>query len=375
MKVRSLLLSVLCMLALSVSFSSCSDDDGQSWDDSGSKIELPYVRAYFLNEGTMGQNNAGIAFYAPNKDNDVIGDIYKAQNKASLGDPGQDMIEYEDYIYVSVYGSNYLAKLNAACVEQARVSFVGDADLSAGIRYIAAHDGYIYASFYGGVVAKINANTLKVEKKLTGYGDNLEGVAICNDMLYVANAYKIEGGNYIYHTEVLVFDLNAFSFKETLTVASNPNNLTEDNDKVFLISWDYSAESRVLQMIDSKNNNKVTNLGYATHVAVENDKLYCVDSRVDYSNWPETAAVNTFYTYDVKLGTKSSGSFLKNAPEELSTAVIYMITVNDSNGDIYIGTTGHSNVNGDIYRFRNDGTYMEKFDCGGQNPNSAVFFN
>ena len=194
-------------------------------------------------------------------------------------------------------------------------------------------------------------------------------------MLYVANAYKIEGGNYIYHTEVLVFDLNAFSFKETLTVASNPNNLTEDNDKVFLISWDYSAESRVLQMIDSKNNNKVTNLGYATHVAVENDKLYCVDSRVDYSNWPETAAVNTFYTYDVKLGTKSSGSFLKNAPEELSTAVIYMITVNDSNGDIYIGTTGHSNVNGDIYRFRNDGTYMEKFDCGGQNPNSAVFFN
>lgn len=246
MKIRSLLLGVLCMLALSVSFSSCSDDE-QSWDDSGSKIELPYVRAYFLNEGTMGQNNAGIAFYAPNKDKDFIGDIYKAQNKASLGDTGQDMIEYEDCIYVSVYGSNYLAKLNAACVEQARVSFIDDADLSAGVRSIAAHDGYIYASFYGGVVAKINANTLKVEKKLTGHGDNLEGVAICNDMLYVANAYKNEGVNYIYHTEVLVFDLNSFSFKETLTVASNPNKLTEDDDKAFLISWDYSAESYVLQ--------------------------------------------------------------------------------------------------------------------------------
>ena len=134
------------------------------------------------------------------------------------------------------------------------------------------------------MVAKINANTLKVEKKLTGHGDNLEGVAICNDMLYVANAYKNEGVNYIYHTEVLVFDLNSFSFKETLTVASNPNKLTEDDDKAFLISWDYSAESYVLQMIDSKNNNKVTNLGYATHVAAENDKLYCVDSRVDYSS-------------------------------------------------------------------------------------------
>ena len=67
-----------------------------------------------------------------------------------------------------------------------------------------------------------------------------------------------------------------------MTVSSNPNKLTEDDDKAFLISWDYSAESYVLQMIDSKNNNKVTNLGYATHVAAENDKLYCVDSRVDY---------------------------------------------------------------------------------------------
>lgn len=376
MKVRSLLLGVLCMSALSVVLSSCSDDDNdRDWDDNGSTVELPYVRAYFLNEGTGEQNNAGIAFYAPNKEKDVIGDIYKVQNKASLGDTGQDMIAYEDCIYVSVYGSNYLAKLNAACVEQARVSFVGDDDLSAGIRYIAAHDGYIYASFYGGVVAKINANTLKVEKKLTGYGDNLEGVAICDDMLYVANSYKIENGHYIYLEEVFVFDLHTFSFKETLTVATNPNKLVEEDDKAYLVSWDYSAESHVLQMIDSKNNNKVTELGYATHVAAEDDMLYCVDSRVNYDNWPETSAVNTFYTYNVKTGTKSSASFLKNAPEELATAVVYMIAIDDESDDIYIGTTGHSNANGDIYRFRKDGTYMEKFDCGGQNPTAAVFFN
>lgn len=56
-------------------------------------------------------------------------------------------------------------------------------DLAAGIRAIAAEDGYIYASFYGGVVAKINANTLKVEKKLViENGYNLEGVAISNNM-------------------------------------------------------------------------------------------------------------------------------------------------------------------------------------------------
>lgn len=43
---------------------------------------------------------------------------------------------------MAVCGSNYLVKLNAAGVVQKRVFFVGDADLSAGIRSIAAEDGY-----------------------------------------------------------------------------------------------------------------------------------------------------------------------------------------------------------------------------------------
>lgn len=176
MKVRSLLFGMLCMLALSASLVSCSDED-DVLDDSGSTVSLPQVRAYFLNEGTQKENNAGIMFYAPNGDAASISDIFKKQNNAQLGDVGQDMIVYEECLYVAVYGSNYLVKLNAAGVVQKRVSFVGDADLSAGIRSIAAEDGYIYASFYGGTVAKINANTLQVEKKLTGVGSNLEGVA------------------------------------------------------------------------------------------------------------------------------------------------------------------------------------------------------
>ena len=154
MKVRSLLFGMLCMLALGASLVSCSDDDDDSLDDDGSKVTLPQTRVYILNEGSQGANNAGLAFYAPNKDADFISDIYKTQNNAKLGDLGQSMIEYEDEIYIAVYGSNYLTKLNAAGVELKRVSFVGDNDLSAGIRYIDAEDGYIYASFWGGAVAK-----------------------------------------------------------------------------------------------------------------------------------------------------------------------------------------------------------------------------
>lgn len=377
MKVRSIFYGMLCMLALGVSFASCSDDDEEdSWNDEGSTVTLPRERMYILNEGTMGQNNSTLSFYAPNGDADFISDIYKLQNGAGLGDTGQDMLEYEGAIYVSVNGSNRLVKLNAAAVEQNSVEFKNDPDLQAGIRYIAAEDGYIYASFYGGVVAKINANTLQVEQKLTGLGANLEGIAIENGQLYVANSYGITpDGAYVYYKEVFVIDLRTFKLSTTLTVEENPNTLLEEDDRLYLISWNYNREQYVLQQIDPQQGNKVTELGYASHVAANNHLLYVVDSRVDYSNWPETSANNTFYTYDVNTGTANRTSFLKDAPKELNTAVIYMIEVNDDNGDIYIGTTGHSNQNGDIYRFRADGTFVEKFDCGGQNPKTLLFMD
>ena len=111
MKVRSLLFGMLCMLALGVSLASCSDDDDDSLDDGGSKVTLPQTRVYILNEGSQGANNAGLAFYAPNKDADFISDIYKTQNNAKLGDLGQSMIKYEDEIYIAVSGSNYLTKI------------------------------------------------------------------------------------------------------------------------------------------------------------------------------------------------------------------------------------------------------------------------
>ena len=51
-----------------------------------------------------------------------------------------------------------------------------------------------------------------------------------------------------------------------------------------------------------------------------------------------------------------------------------MLVVNYNNGDFYIGTSEYT-TNGTIYRFKKDGTFIEQFDAGGMNPNSAIFFN
>ncbi len=367
MKVRSFLFGILCMLALGAGFSSCSsDDDEKEPDDAGSQLALPRSRMFILNEGSYGGNNAGIAFYAPDGDAGFINDIFFRQNGAQLGETGQAMIEYEGQIFVSVYGSNYLVKLNAAGVEQGRVSFVGDSDLSGGIRYIDAGDGYVYASFWGGAVAKINASAMTVEAKLTGLGDNMEGIAVCGDKLYVANSCTAD---YKYHNEVKVIDLNTFRPSGTLTVGLNPNTILEEDDRIFLISWgNYGDVGYSLQMIEPAANNKVTELGVASRMCAGNDRLYLLYS--DYAG----AVLNTFFTYDIKSGRLDNTSFLRDVPEALENATISMLEVNDDNGDIYIGTTDFMTT-GTIYRFRKDGTFVEKFGAGGINPNSAVFFD
>ncbi len=380
MKLHGFNLSAAAVILLGGAMVSCSDDDKSGFDDSGSNITLGSHRAFILNEGTFNMNNAGIAYFDTKNPDLFYSNIFLTQNGFNLGDSAVDMIEYRDNMYVAVYGSNYLARLNAAAVEIDRVSFVADPDLQGGIRHIDADDGYIYASFYGGYIAKIDCNTLEIKAKIKTSGQNLEDIAIEDDKLYVANSYEIvpdpsTGYNtYNYFNEILVLDLKTLQLLSPVTVASNPNRVIEADDKIFVISNDYSQESYVLQMIEPDKGNKVTVLGWATDMAAGNGKLYLVDSRTDYMAIP-FATTNRFYTYDLKRGTVSPASFMNGEPAELESASVYSMAVDDETGDIYVNTTFYTYSDGDCYRFDRSGAFVEKFGCGGQNPRAMVFLD
>lgn len=365
------------MIALAGLTTACSDkNDEPDNSQDGSKIEMPSHRMFILNEGSFSGNNANISMYAP-ATGEVTDNLYLLQNETLLGDVAMDMVTDDGFVYISVYGSNYLMKLNSAGVLQGSLYFSQDPELQGGVRYIDYEDGYVYASFYGGVVAKINAKTMTVEKKLTGLGANLEGVAIENDNLYVADSYELttdaNGQNiYNYKTDLKVIDLKNFTFSGNVTVGLNPNLLDEEDDNLFLISYgNYYDVPYSFQMIEPKNGNKVTKLAEATLMGTGNDMVYLVNSVTD---WATYTTSNTFFSYDVKKASISNESFLKNAPAELSSASIYMISVDSTNGDIYIGVTNYVYSNGEIYRFDKSGQYISKFDCGGMNPRAAVYF-
>lgn len=296
-----------------------------------------------------------------------------------LGDTAQDIIEHNGSVYVSVFGSNYVARLNAACVEQKRISFASDPELQGGVRSLAAEGKYVYATFYGGIVAKIDAESLAVVAKLKTPEGNLEGIVETGGKLYVANSYtqqydpQTQYTNYVYNKDVYEIDLKSFTLKSTIKVSSNPNVLVEEDGKVFVISYgNYADEGYSLDMIDTRAGNAVSHLAAASDMAAGKDRIYLLYSVTDWATYTTT---NTWFSYDVKSGRLDTSSFLKNMPEALGSGHVSMMSCDTSTGDIYIGLTNYTQANGEVYRFRADGSLVGSFDCGGQNPFRAIFLD
>ncbi len=364
----------LLLISAVAGFTSCDKND----DPKEPVVNQVLNGAFVLNQGSYQMNNAGLAYFSTDKsDSPLIADMFYDVNNYKLGDNATDIAKYKGDIYISVTGSNCIYKLNNEGKVTDRLLFHTDEDLQGGVRYMAFKDDYLYASFYGGMVAKISTDKLEIIAILKTPGANLEGIAEANGSLYVADSYQTTYdpatgmSDIIYGDKLYVIDLKSFSVTGTVSVSVNPNKLLSDNGKLYLISWgNYYDKGYSFQMIDPSQSNKVTELAVATDMGIGNGKVYLVNSVTDWSNWTTT---NTWFSYDVKTGNISDESFMTNAPEDLTTDHISMISVDDLTGDVYVGTTQYTLGNGQLYRFNKNGEYKTNFDCGGQNPIGAVF--
>jgi len=361
MKLRKLFLSGICLMALCLGFSSCESDD-DDWKE-GAKVELSGNRAFILNEGSKGNNNANLIYFDWSKGTFYNSCIYAAQNGKALGDVGNDMIAYDGKILVTINVSNYVALLNGSGVELDRISFAQYPNLGQ-IRNVAADDDYAYCTSYGGYVSKIKINGSELEYVDSVYiGSYPEGVVVEDDKVYCA----VSGWGA--DNRVAVIDANKFSTADYITVMSNPDILAEEDGKVFVQGYgEYDANWNATYPWGVLENGKFTQIGTANYIAAENGKVYTAYTK---ANWATRTYVSTFATYDISSGTLNE-SFFKSVPSDLAASAVYSISVNPYNGDIYIGTSDYS-TDGTIYKFDEDGNYLTSFSSNGVNPNKIVF--
>ena len=341
MKFRNLFLSALCGLAVSTAFTSCSDDKYDPFEY-GSNVALPEHRGLVLNEGTFGLNNASIAFFDAVMDTTTkaANDLYLIQNKKQLGDTGQDLIVEDNNIYVSIYGSSYVAKLNKAGIEQARKSFGSDLGQP---RYLAECDGFIYVTTYGGYVVKLNANDLSEAGKVK-VGPAAERIDEENGILYVACGSTLDG-----QPDKRMFIIDTKNFTDAATksvdVCDNTQIVCATDNYVFIQGYGADWTNTPLWVYNIKSGKAEDTGEYATYV-IEGD--------------------------DASTKTKTDvTSKITSAASALANATIYSLSEGE-NGSFYITTSLYSAGNGTVYHFDSNYKLLGSFTSWGQNPKKVV---
>lgn len=371
MKLLRMKAAPLCMLALAALFTACDDnEDDWSWEDEGSQIELAHTRGFVLNEGSYGENNSHLCcfnFATDQMYGDKTTDIYEIQNGRKIGDTGQDVITYKGNLYMVVYNSNYVVKLNGVGKEEARISFADRTDLGQ-VRNLAAGSGYIYVTSYGGYVSRLDANTLEYKGSVQ-VGQNPEQVTVLDGKIYCVNS------GWGYDNRMSIIDEKSFDTAEHVEVMTNPLSVIATGGKIVVCGYgsaDYTQYTNPVQLYDPKTG-ECTEIGHGTHIAGRGNTLYIVNTTTDYTTQPYSGTTEVS-SYDLKTGATKT-DVLKNMPEDLKNSTTYGISVSDITGDIYVCTTNFIWGDGTVYHFDADGDYVGKFASGGQNPKKVVFLN
>ena len=361
MKLRNFYFAALSMLAISAGFVSCSsDDDEWDWSKEGSKIEMSKTRAFILNEGSSKLNNAGLTYFDWTTDATYANDLFMMQNGVAMGDVAQDIIvDSDDNIFVIMSGSKLIYKLNSVGARQGVLTVSNELSDP---RYGVLDKGNLYVTCYGGYVAKIDTKSMTVTGQVK-VGANPEYIIKKDGKLYcTCSGWGAD-------KRVAVIDLKSFDKANYFDVMDNPDRIIEVDDHIFVQGYGADWSYPWGELDPAKGT--FTKIGNASAWASYKNTLYLAFSETDWSTY---ATTTTFYSYNAKSGQLNKSSFLKNAPEVLSSSSVYGISVNEENGDIYVMTTDFVTP-GHIYHFKSDGTFVKDFASTGVNPRKIAFLD
>ena len=310
---------------------------------------------YVLNSGDWKSNNSSLTMYDVST-GEVVQGYFEQVNGRKLGNTANDMIVYGSKMYIAVSGEGTIevTDLNAKSLKQI--------ECGAQPRYLAAHDGKVYATYYDGHVARIDTVSMQVDA-MVEVGRNPEQLAVCNGKLYVANSggmdYNTELG---YDNTISVIDLVSFTELGKLEVAVNPANVVSDGEGVYVASYgNYADVPSTLQYISADGTSQAlpAECSNMTEMCYNSGVLYGFYSQYD-ANWN---AVTTYVSFD-------RSAFATDSPwiKESYLPAPYKVC---SAGE-YVCVTSSDYINdGDVYMYDTDGMLVSKISAG-LNPVKVV---
>lgn len=347
-------------LPLAILFSSCSHDD--------TVPSLPAIKAakglYVLSEGGT-ESHLG---YYDLTTGAFTGDFFKQQNGgASLGQIGNDMIQYGSKVYIVMNASSNVTVINTSNAQLIkRIDFINGAAKTSP-RFAMAYNGKVYVTATkDSSVSVIDTTSLNIVKTIS-VGPNPEGMAIVGNNLYVANSggYNFVSGP---DSTVSVVDLSAQQeIKRIKTGTLNPQKIEANSEGNLYVSGygNFAAVPASVSVINSTSNTFMNKLG--TDISYPFLRMYH-DTAYFYNNY---GGNGTARVYNTLMNTTIRQEFITDGT---TITTPYGINIDEQNGNIYVMDAKDYVSSGSVTCFDRSGKKLFTFSVSpGVNPNKVLF--
>lgn len=253
---RKLFFRLTMLVAVTALFTACDNDDNKP----RKRIQFYSEGAFIVNSGNMYNKIDGSLTAIDYKTNQATQQVFKTANGVSLGNTPNDGLIYGSKIYVAVDQENTVEVIDKTTfkrIKQIKMTDLLGTDEGKSPRHVAANNGKLYVSTYGGVVAAIDTLSFTLTTKYK-VGNYPEGMLIVGNNLFVANSNYGKGGGNI---SIINLGNGSVTTKDVKGV-NNPQSFYIGNDRqLYVLDWaTYDASFTPL----SENNLRRINADFAT---------------------------------------------------------------------------------------------------------------
>ncbi|MFK7784418.1 MAG: YncE family protein [Crocinitomicaceae bacterium] len=336
---------------------SCKKDDPTVEDNIALKDGM-----MVMCEGLFQQNNSSLSFVNFNNDQS-INNFFLATSDRALGDTGNDFQRYGGKVYAIMNGSSTVEVISGITGVSIKQIPMVDGGVAKQPRSVTFYQDKILVSCYDGFVDVIDTTSLEVEQRIQ-VGSNPEGLAVSNDMLFVANSGGLNFPNV--DSTVSVINLSTYVEELKITVGKNPIGVEVDTEgDIYVITrGDYATIPSRLNRINPTSY-AVTQFPFdASSIHPMTDNFFLVG----YSD---------FSTGDNQVGLfNTSGDVMTNATFLDMSAIqtLYGITYHPVLDKIFLSDAKDFTATGTIFEFSGSGIFENSYDVG-LNPSKVIFYD